>query len=310
MTIPLRPGEPRPPNDPEGPYGSDGSTPPMDGVGTVGDASARIPHIVFADRETDHPDMIAIASRIAFMADVLRTSRSVPEEHHASPDRGDDDGDQAPPRGVHVSHVGETGKPLVLVYDLVGTGMECTLLQLRVELPSATPWHPAVNADPGVHAMRLDRIVEGIRSTIARGPDAFEFTDGRTIGNVVAEHLQWDFPGTLSPFAGIVRTTSFVDGGAEVVYDPRSPSPYGRTPILRPAALAALIASATPRACIGIEERRPVRRYVVRGVADIAAVPERTGDPMERLRLLAAIPDLGENPYTDDFLTLRKSQSR
>lgn len=307
MNEPHRPARRPTPGGPEGPSG-EGRSPPRDRNATPnGDAPRPTPRILFEDASTDVPAMIAMSSRIALMADAIRSVGTVPDGHDARVTRDADSRLENPPTRVHVSHVEDGRRPFLLVYDLVGTPAGYAPIRMRIHLPPSTPAIPAVRAEAAVHAARIERIVDGIGKAIAEASRIPGEHAGPSIGHVVAERIQWDFPDRLHPFAGSVRTTTFVDGAAEVEYDPRFRGLHAPTPILKPPAMNALTAHAVPLATIVESRIDGIRCYDVEAVTGTSPVPEPSDDPVERLRRLSAIRTLGDDVYTDAFLTLRKA---
>lgn len=298
------------PSGPEAPPARGGSTPRDQERTSPERPPLPLPIISFADPSVDVPEMIAVSTRIGLMAAAVRSDGVIPDGHHARTIRHADSLLVDPPTRVHVSHVEDAGPSLLLVYDLVGAAPRCAPIRMIVQLPPTTPPIDAVRADADVHAHRIERIVQGIGDAILRASRHRTQMPDTCLGHAVAERIQWDFPDRLNPFAGSVRTKTFVDGGAEVEYDLRFRGHSTATPILAPHALDAMTARAAPLASISESRVDGIRCYAVDAVLESYPIPEPSDDPVERLRRLSGIAGRGDDAYTDAFLTLRKALCR
>ncbi|WP_137897761.1 hypothetical protein [Sphingomonas sp. 2SG] len=91
---------------------------------------------------------------------------------------------------------------------------------------------------------------------------------------------------------------------------PRTPTRLQPADVLRPAALDALKALACPAAALDIADDGDLCTYTVAAVRKVSAMPSIAVDPIRILRIHAAVPPLGEAPFTDAFLSLRNTLAR
>jgi hypothetical protein len=267
------------------------------------------PPLAVDHRNIDPFSLLAAAGRIPVIADLVDGAEVIPNRmpgtgirwHVLLPRKGD-----ATMRYARMPEGDGTILHRFECSSMPGVLKDCSV---AIQGPPMDPDEIVPTIDTASFARDIRLLASGIADVVIDVRSDGKSPDDSKLAEHVAERMQEDFPKAMRTFDGFLRITRYPTLAAEVAYVPRRSNAHKLVPVLKPSAAAMLPDFGDAHAALEINENGISVDYVFRGVTTIVPIPERTGDVMRRLRLVAAMPMVGDAPWTDEFLTLREALS-